>query len=516
MTRLLTVLLLAGCGSTPTEPVACPPAPEPHPIAFINGTSALGITATHHYATEFCQLADTVGGPGVCTFDYDEDGDLDIYFVDRAPHRNTLYRNDGPVFTDVSAAAGADSIADSMGCLAFDQDSDGDLDLYLTNNGPDQLLRNEGGKFVDATADLGLDVDGLSISASAGDIDGDGDLDLFVGRLVKLDSCPDECSLPPAACDADSNVLLENHGSSFSDVSAARGISHEDPTLAALFVDFDRDGDLDLYAGNDMGIYFPDRMYINDGTGTFSERAFDLGIDVPGSDTMGVDIGDFDLDGQSDFVMSDFRDRPIRLLRCFDPALPCSNEVVPDGLDYVKWGIGFVDFDQDGALDLFAAAGEVTTDFGTLDPNNPHYLYWGNGLGGFRRHLPDPGEALDARGTSRGVAFGDLDGDGDVDVVVANAGGPHQVLLNQSPLGHSITVELDSLAAGALVTMHTDRSTLTEHAVIGGSYAGSSDPRVHFGLGSACRADITVRYLDGAEQVVGASAGDRVVLGRPQ
>ena len=497
---------LLGCTDSDGGEVACPAAPEPEAVPFVDATAELGIDAEHHFGTEFCQLTDTVGGPGVCVFDYDGDGALDLYFVDRAGHSNRLFRNDGASVTDATASDSAAVDSDTMACLAFDRDGDGDLDLYLSNVGADQLLDNDGaGNFVDISSSAGIDVGGFSSSATAGDIDGDGDLDLFVARVVDLSTCPDECYLFPVACDAEQNALLVNDGGSFTEQSAARGIDEAEPTLAPLFVDFDRDGDADLYVGNDMGAFFPDRFYVNDGTGNFVDVAQELGLDVPGSDTMGVDIGDYDLDGTSDFVITDFKDRPLRVLRCFEPELPCSNEVVPDGLDYVKWGVGFVDFDQDGALDLFATAGDVADV--DAPSANPNHLYFGNGLGGFEEYLPDAGDALAHEATSRGAAFGDLDGDGDVDVVVANAGGTHQVLRNTAALGYAITIELDTLAAGAVVEMTSERSQLSEHVLIGGSYAGSSDPRVHFGLGPACQADVAVRFLDGQQVTAIATAG---------
>ena len=458
----------------------------------MDATAALGIAASHHFATDFCKLSDTIGGPGVCLLDYDGDGDLDIYFVDRSGHANGLYRNDGATFAEVGKSAGvALEDHDSMGCLAFDYDGDGDLDLYVTANGPDRLLRNDDGVFHDVSAAVGLEADGFSISASAGDIDGDGDLDLFVGRAVKLATCPDECFLFPVACDADTNLLFENRDGAFVEVSEARGLSEAEPTLATLMFDQDGDGDLDLYVGNDMGVYFPDRLYVNDGKGTFVDQAFALGLDAPGTDTMGVDVGDFDLDGVSDMVITDFKDRPIRLFHCGDPAYPCSNDVVPDGLDYVKWGVGFVDFDNDVDLDLMVATGDVAY----LD-GDPTHLYF-NQEGSFVEVHRPASSPLSSKQVSRGLAFGDLDGDGDVDAVVANAGQAHQVLLNQTAAGHSLSVELDSLAAGARVTVSSAAGRITEHAVIGGSYAGSSDPRMHFGLGDACTCELSVRYLDG-------------------
>lgn len=483
--------LVFGCGGERVEP--CPAAPVPGPAPYIDSTTELGISFEHHLATDFCALTDTTGGPGVCAFDYDSDGALDLYFVDRAGHPNALYRNEGGRFRDVAAEVGATLVdVDAMGCVAFDHDADGDQDLLVTANGPLQLLRNDGGSFVNVSEAVGLaDSDGFSVSASAGDIDGDGDLDLFVGRVVRLASCPAECHLFPIACEADRNLLLVNDGGVFREETELRGVRGEEPTLATLMVDIDRDGDLDLYVGNDMGFAFEDRLHLNDGTGHFTDAASAFGLGVKGSDTMGVDVGDYDRDGNTDWVMSDFSDRPVRLLRCYDPSLPCSNEVVPDSLEHVKWGTGFVDVDQDGWLDVVVASGHVAT----LD-GSPLRLFYQR-RGEFEESVPRPGEALATPATGRGLAFGDFDGDGAVDLALAVAGGPARLLLNRAASGHALTVELDSLAAGARVVATTPDGSVTEHAIIGGSYAGTSDPRVHFGLGERCEADVEVHYLDG-------------------
>ncbi len=505
---LALALGLFACSEPETEQ-PCPPPPVPSDPLFVDGTDALGVDVTHHLQTDFCDLPDTVGGIGVCLFDYDGDGDLDMYFVDRAPEPNRLLRNDGDGFTDVTEESGAGLTTDSMGCVAFDYDGDGDLDLYVTNVGPDVLLENNDGRFSDVTSAAGIDAPGMGISATAGDMDGDGDLDLFVGQLVELSSCPDECLFPPLACSENQrNLLFENRGGTFVEVAVERGIDHAEPTLATLMYDFDGDHDLDIYVGNDMGAVFADRLYLNDGTGHFREAAEEYDLDAPGTCTMGVDAGDFDRDGRIDLVITDFEDRPLRFFRCYDPTRPCSNEVAPDGKDAVKWGVGFVDFDNDLDLDVYVANGEVR--FWEEERN---YLYFNDGAGRFTEHLPGSAEVLADLYVSRSVAFGDLDNDGDVDVVVTNAGDRAQVLLNQSAAGHSLHVALDSLAAGARVEVAPRGGTarLAELALIGGSFASTNDARLHFGLGDACRADITVTYVGGETRVISDAAAGSVV-----
>ncbi len=506
-------LVLAACcftlACTGEEERACPGLPRPSPEVFVDATAELGIAATHHLATDFCELSDTIGGPGVCVLDADGDARMDVFAVDRAGHQKSLFLRRDAAFEEAAEERGlALSEVDAMGCLAFDFDGDADTDLLVTGNAGDRLMRNDGGMFSDATNESGLaDDEGFSVSATAGDVDGDGDLDLFVGRVVSLASCPQQCSLFPIACEAARSLLYINEGGRFTERGEALGIVAHEPTLAALMFDFDYDRDVDLFVGNDMGIEFPDRLYENRG-GTFVDVAAARGLAGIGTDTMGVDVGDYDRDGLTDLIISDFSKRPIRLYHCYDSESPCSNDVLPDGLDYVKWGLGLVDFDNDGRLDVFVATGAV----GKQDDVSPPHLYFQRE--GFVEHVPREGEALAERGLGRGVAFGDLDDDGDVDAVVANAGGALRVLRNEAAAGQSLTVTLDSLAAGAVVRVTTESGTQTEHAVIGGSYAGSSDPRLHFGLGASCEADVLVQYLDGTERRVEGVPAGRLAITR--
>lgn len=508
--RVIALLVLSVVGCTDDDSaVPCAPPPQPASGApFVDRTSELGIDFEHHPETDLCELPDSGAGPGVCLIDFDGDGDLDIYFVDRAGFDNGMYQNDGGTFSQVDAGASL-TASDSMGCLPFDYDGDGDTDLYVTNLGADVLLDNDGGSFSDVTAAMGIDDDGFSVSATAGDIDQDGDLDLYVGRLVEYETCPDGCESAPTDCEPATNLLFENRGDRFVEVSSERGIDDLAPTLAPLFMDFDGDSDLDLYVGNDIGLLFPDRMYINDGSGHFVDRAQNFGIHGPGTDTMGVDVGDFDGDARFDMIVSDFNMRPIRLFRCFDPELPCSNEVTPDGTEYVKWAVAFEDFDNDRDVDVFVTSGDVVPSDG-----DPSYLYFNDGDATFTQHVPPDLTGVGQARVSRGAAFGDLDDDGDVDVVIANAGDSPQVLLNQASAGHWLKVHLPDAEAGARVSVSADNGTHIEQRLVGGSFASGNDPRIHFGLGQACRANVAVRFLGGASGSAAAEAGQTVRISR--
>ena len=507
---LLSALALAGCSpsdttdgqtTTATEPeITCDPPTKAGGAPFADGTAAAGVDFRHHAATAFCDITDTVGGPGVCAFDQDGDSHVDLYFVDRKGHKNRLFRNDGTgKFTDVTEETGA-ALAedDSHSCLAFDFDGDGDLDLFVGNDGPDRLLRNDGGQMVDVTAEVGLVEDGFTTTATAGDIDGDGDLDLFVGHLVTPDTCPVPiCSPTPKACASQPNQLFLNEGGQLVDVSEERGVTHVEPTLASLFFDFDADGDLDLFVGNDIGSKNPDRLYVNDGKGTFKDKAQGLGLELYGTDTMGIAIGDVDGDGELDFLMSDFEGQPLRLITCPDPVLPCKMVGInQESTASVKWAVALADFDHDRDLDVFTTGGNVNVPEGY--EGDRHQLHWNDGEGLFTFHQPEGGEVLAQRHLGRGAVLADIDGDLDLDIIVANADRPAQILVNQGTSGHALLVELSTLSAGARVTVSTKGLARTAHALIGGGYAGSGDPRVHFGLGETCAVDVTVAWPGGA------------------
>lgn len=493
-------------------PISCG---EPKPastIPFTDVTDELGIDFVQHNTTEYCDMPDVVAG-GVCLFDYDRDGDLDMYLVDRAPYPNRLYRNDGAAFTDVTDEAGdAGSTGDSVGCLAFDYDGDFDLDLFVSDTGNDQLLRNDDGVFTDVSAEAGIADGGFSTSATAGDIDGDGDLDLYVARFGNP-------AAPNAPCDAlmthniapIPNVLWLNEGGTFVDVTEERDMQNWEPTFATMLVDFDEDGDLDVYVGNDFGKYFPDRMFLNDGDGHFHDAAPEMGLafgnDGQSGCTMGASVGDYDLDGRLDLVSTNFQYLPTLLFDC-QPGPACFDNRVA-GLEPSKkslnWAVHFADFDQNGELDVFQTSGHIVHN---IPQRNE--LYW-NQLGKFVEHVPVDGEALAAVQNSRGAAYGDLDGDGDLDVVVANNGDRPQVLRNDGAWGHWLLVELDTLSVGARVTVTAEGRKRTHPVLAGGGFLGSSDHRVHFGLGAACVADVVVRWLDGTVRDLGTVAANQVL-----
>jgi hypothetical protein len=407
--------MCCGCTSAEDPPPATP---------FSDATATLGLAdVKHHWVDHFCDHVDRGGGPGACVFDYDSDGDVDLYLTDRAPHPNTLYRNDGNVFVDVTESSGVGDTSDSVGCLAFDYDGDDDSDLLVTNYGPSRLYRNDGGVFADVTTESGLLTDGWSTSATAGDIDGDGDLDVVIARYADPESCPNDCGADIFSCVPSRTLVFENQDGVFVEGGIARGIAAEELTYVVLLIDIDRDGDLDLFLGNDTPGLYPDHLYINDGTGNFTDDML-AGVGHAGTTlTMGVAVGDLDRNGVDDMVITDFSGKPTLIYDCeLSPELLCTQRTVDlASIEYVNWGVGLHDFDGDGDLDLFQASGDVN---GPPEiAANPNQLFWNDSSGKLVIHPPVAGDPLEVRAISRGVAFGDLDDDGDVDVVVANAGG---------------------------------------------------------------------------------------------
>ena len=491
------------------EPVVCDPAPAPDDVDvwLVDVTDARGV--------DFVPTDNPIArmpGQGACVFDYDGDGHLDLYFVDAGGEPNRLYRNDGEAqFTEV-LDAGAGVGGESLSCLPFDFDADGDLDLFIGDLFTNKLLRNDDGLFVDVSVESGIHTSGLNFGASAADFDGDGDLDLALARFLDPFDCEEHQSLGPwncygacgfpEVCPPLRNHLYINDGEGgFTEEGAERGIVAEDFTLSILALDFDQDGDVDIYAGNDT-VTDPQRFYVNDGTGHFEEKAEELGLawsSVPGvaGATMGVDFGDYDGDGIYDVVSSNLPGYPTQLYDC-NASYVChevsDDHGLDDTYDVTSWAVQLIDLDHDGDLDLYSANGAQS-----VMGKEPDQLYRNEG-GQFVPLVQDPPLTAEIR-TSRGIATGDLDGDGDVDLVITNVQSPPHLLLNVGAQGHWLIVELDHQSAGATVEIQAGGRVQVEPVFYGGPYLTSNDPRVHFGLGEDCVAGVTVRWANTGETV---------------
>ncbi|HEX9671601.1 MAG TPA: CRTAC1 family protein [Thermoanaerobaculia bacterium] len=534
------------------------------PELFVDAAAASGLDFVHFNGMSGELYFPEMMGPGGALFDYDGDGDLDVYLVQGAmlgpgktpaqatmPPRGRLYRNDLRVaadgartlrFTDVTEASGIDARANGMGVATGDFDNDGRLDLFLAHDGPDQLLRNRGdGTFEDVTARTGVSDPLWSVGASFFDFDRDGWLDLYVVNYVDFplaknppcyaaSSRRDYCGpadFPPAP-----DRLYRNRGKdaagrvAFEDVSARAGIAGAaapGPGLGVVAFDADRDGWQDLYVAED-GV--ANRLWMNRRDGTFRDEAPLAGAAVNRlgrpEGSMGVDAGDFDADGDEDLFMTHL-DGETNTLYVNDGGGLFEDRTVESGLaqgslPFTSFGTWWLDVENDGWLDLFIANGAVriqetlarTGDPFPLAQTNQLYKNLGKEAAGrvrFAEATAEAGAVFGRPAVGRGAAFGDVDEDGDTDILVCNNNGPVRLLLNQAGsrnpwLGLRLLDRGGRDALGARVEVAREGApALWRRAHSDGSYASASDPRVLVGLGAAPRVTgVRVLWPDGAAE----------------
>lgn len=509
---------------------------------FVDSTAASGLDFVHVTGATGELLLPEVIGAGGALLDYDGDGDLDLFAVQGAalrpqaappagPARATgsrLYRNDRGVdrrlrFTDVTDASGLRATEYGMGAATGDFNNDGRVDLYVTALGANQLFRNEGdGTFTDVTAASRTDDPRWSVSASFVDYDADGWLDLFVTAYVNfhvdmrrgcfsVGSARDYCN--PAVYDAVPDRLFRNNGDgTFTDVSSRAGLAATPARgLGVLAADFNDDGWPDLYVANDGD---PNHLWINhEGTGVFTDEALLSGVAVnrtgQAQGSMGVDLADVDEDGDEDLVVTNLDNEGNTLYRNLGRGL-FEDRTVEHGLfalGLTGFGTRFLDYDADGWLDLVVVNGAVRHVAGQVQQGDPYPLrqrsqLFHNDRG---RRLVDvtgsAGPAFAPLQVARGVATGDLDNDGDVDMVVFGNNGPARVLLNEVGsrrrwLGVRVLDPRsgsDALHARVVLVGRNGRDVV-RRVRTDGSYATAGDPRVVFGLGDDA-SPRTVRVL---------------------
>jgi hypothetical protein len=521
---------------------------EACPIQLVDVTASSGITFRHHdggsgqgYIVE-----------GVCgalaTFDYDNDGRIDIYFLNGAalkgtvvdkPLRAALYRNNGDfTFTEVTDEAGVGNRGHGLGVVAGDYDNDGDQDLYITNFGPNVLYRNNGDRtFTDVTREAGVAGAGkVGAGASFFDMDCDGDLDLYVGNYVDFTY---ENHVPlivrgrkymagPQYYKPLPDILYRNNGNgTFTDVSEQSGITLAGPAMATLAFDYDDDGDTDVFVCNDGQ---PNFLYQNDGRGRFAEVGLVAGVayDFFGKahSTMGVDCGDYDGDGRLDLFTTGYQSEMPTLYRNLSNAMfedaTSTARLAGELYAHVEWGTGLVDFDNDGDLDLFLACGhfdriEEIDDRTSLKVAN--YLLMNTGGGKFQDVSKLAGSGLTPVESSRGAAFDDLDNDGDVDAVILNSNAPPTILRNESKTANRwLQLRLQGIryntdGVGAQVRVHASGTVHVAEVLAGRSYQGHFGTRLHFGLGQADGVEkIEVRWGQKVESFPGEAAQKLLTL----
>jgi hypothetical protein len=487
-------------------------------------------------------LIETMGG-GVALLDYNNDGLLDLFLVnsgklddpvkrpvDYARHEpiywNRLYRqNPGGGFTDVTSAAGLADAGNAygMGVAVGDYDNNGFPDLYLTGFGRTTLYRNNGdGSFRDVTTASGAGVDGWSASAGFFDYDNDGKLDLFVTRYLAWDfdrhrlcGTPIHSYCRPDKFDAVASVLLHNEGGDrFRDVSLPSGVAaHRGKSLGVAFQDYDGDGFADIFVANDGMEQF---LFRNQGDGRFRECALEAGVAFADNGGpyagMGVAFADYDNDGRPDLAVSDLALERYAIYRNEGKSgfqyASLTTGLAELSAQHSGWGMGLVDFDNDGWKDLFVAQSHVLDNVEQIHSRlrylEPPALLRNVG-GKFEKWELENAPAA----AGRGAAFGDLNNDGAMDVVVSVLGAAPQVYLNRPTKNHWLTLNrIGSMSIGAKIRI----GNRWAYASTSGSYLSANDPRVHFGLGEEKTVTIEIQWPSGRKQTLKDVPVDRVMI----
>ena len=508
---------------------------RPWPVEFTDVAARAGLTSPTVYGEEYVKrYIVEANGPGIAFFDYDHDGWLDIFvpsgtrlegFAPGQEPTNRLYHNnrDG-TFTDVTAKAGLRHTGWCYGVCVGDYDNDGHDDLFLTYFGKNILYHNNGdGTFTDVTEKAGLleSRPRYGTGCTFVDYDRDGRLDLFISRYIDLDlartpvggssryckyrDVPVNCG--PMGLQQETCALYHNNGDgTFTDVSAKAGILKAGTRygLTAVAFDYNNDGWPDLFVACDSS---PNLLYRNNHDGTFSEVGTEAGCALNGDGqeqaNMGVGVGDYDGDGYLDLFLPHFSDdTPILYHNSkgefFDDLTDAAGLNV--NTQYVCWGVGFADFDNDGWLDIFHVTGTVYPEVEKVYPDykfkTPRVVYRNLGNGSFEEVSQLCGTAVLEPHSSRGCAFGDFNNDGNVDVLVLNMSEPPSLLRNDNRNGHHwLNVKLvgrrsNRSAIGARVTATTGAHRHVREVLSGSSYISQSDLRQHFGLGTARKVDM--------------------------
>jgi len=525
------------------------PAANPESPSFTEVAEASGVRFRHVAGrTPDKYMIETMGS-GVCFFDYDGDGDADLYFVQSGPDPgtpgprpgNVLYRNDGHGrFTDVTATAGVGDTGFGMGCAAGDVDNDGDADLYVTNFGPNRLYRNNGnGTFTEVGKKAGVDSPLWSTSAAFADYDSDGRLDLFVTNYVDFsmennDWCGDFQRKIRAYCHPDNyeglpDILYHNNGDgTFTNVTLKAGLTERwGKGLGAVFSDLDDDGDLDLYVAKDS---VPNALYRNNGNGTFTDVTLDssTGYSEDGKPEagMGTDAGDYDGDGRFDLFVVHLSGevnelyRNLGRLRFEVATYPAG--IASVGVLWVGFGTNFFDYDNDADQDIYVANGHIIDNIpqfnDALTYAQRDFLYENVGGGKFQEVGRRHGAYFSQAFVGRGMALADIDGDGDLDVAVSNNDQRAVLLRNDGGNAkHYLRLRLTGTrsnrdAIGAKVTVTAGGKKQVEEVRSGTSYLSQNELTLHFGLGAATKAEkVEIRWPSGKVQVLTGVQADQTL-----
>ncbi len=521
-------------------------------VTFVEVAEESGIRFVHTDGESGERLFNEQYGSGGGFFDYDNDGDLDIYLInacrqgtqaaDVPPATNRLYRNNGDgSFTDVTDIAGVGDTRYGVGAATGDYDNDGDIDLYLTNYGANALYRNNGdGSFTDVAPAAQVADTGWGTGCAFADFNKDGFLELYVSNYADytvgvgkpcyrhnvLVYCGPS-SYPPQS----DRFYLNNRDGTFTDATDSSGLSGV-PAAHGLGVavgDTDNDGDPDIYVANDQDFNF---LFENRGDGTFEEVGLLAGVSC--SDTgkaeagMGVALADYDNDGRVDITVSNFQNETNTLYHNEGDNF-FSDVTIPAGIAehthrYLGWGILFLDYDNDGYKDIFVANGHTMDNIAAVDSSTTapqrNRLFRNLGDGRFADVTAEMGTGLALIKTSRAAAFGDYDDDGDLDILVTNWNQQVDLLRNEGGNRNNwiqvqaIGTKSNRSAIGARVKIVTGEQTQYATVKSSGSYLAFSDLRVHFGVGRAGRIDLLeIRWPSGlVTTATGLSVNQRLVV----
>ena len=559
---LLTVAIIItqpGLASPHTAPVASRHAQE---VLLADATATSGIDFEHrHGGTGERYMVETMGS-GLALLDIDMDGRLDAYLVQQGatpdfvidgPLTDRLFRNAGGSFRDATAASQLIEEGYGMGAAAADYDNDGFADLYITNFGPNSLWRNNGdGTFSRADA-AGTADDLWGSSASWGDFNGDGNLDLYVVNYVDFNwdnnkFCGDAGRKISAYCHPDvynalPDRLYENQADgTFVEIGATAGIDNriDGKGLGVVWGDYDDDGDPDIYVANDSTRNF---LYTNQGDGTFVDDSFLAGVgyseDGRTQAGMGTDFGDFDADGDLDLIVTNLTLETNTLYRNLgDSAFidhSYASGIGEPSLLLVGFGTNWFDVDADGDLDLFVANGHIIDNIAEFREGvagsalaertypQPNHLYINDGAGRFAEIHADAGSGMRLVKVSRGSVVGDVDNDGDLDVLVSNSNQGADYLRNDTVMGNWIQLRLigrltNRNAVGARVKVMSEPLSAAgaghpiREVVAGASYASTNDLTMHIGLGAASSANLTIRWPIGSYEVLDNLVANRLFV----
>ena len=514
-------------------------------VVFADVTAESGVRFVHSFGDgEMSSILEATGS-GCMFFDYDNDGWMDLYAVncsylegineppEEGSHilelTNQLFHNEGNGrFADVTVKAGVGDPGYGMACIAGDYDNDGWPDVYVTNYGRNTLYHNEGdGSFTEATEEAGVGNELWGVGTVFFDYDLDGDLDLFVGNYLEFD--PEyrlyyaaDAFPGPLAYPGQPDVLYRNEGDGrFTDVTEAAGVLNEGRAMGLVAGDYDNDGLVDLYVTNDA---MENYLYHNEGNGRFIDIGLESGTafsaNGDASSSMGGDFGDFDLDGDLDLFVPDmaYNNLYVNVGDDYFEDYTAALGIAEISGQYVSWHGDFLDYDNDGDLDLFITNGDAHY----LEHTQETLLLANVPLEGGGRTFVDvsgeSGEFFRHRCVSRGAAAGDYDNDGDLDLFVLHLDQPSQLLRNEGGNArHWLMIDLEGTASnrdgiGARVTVQAGGLVQVAEALTGNGYISQNDSRLHFGLGASNWVDaITVRWPSGRLQKLVDIAADQVL-----